>query len=135
MLKKKIWIPLLSVCVLTMGCGLFSERKVAPRVDVSKPVARQPSATLTPPVRCPANRWTNCNGTSSHATTCKAGHTYYTCNPQAVNAHKWHRKAGVKCPAHAWTNCNGATSHAKTCGRGHKYYTCNPAARRAHGWH
>ena len=88
-----------------------------------------------PPKKCPAHRWTNCGGTVSHATTCGAGHTYYTCNPSAVSAHKWHVKAGVNCPAHAWTNCNGARSHATTCGQGHSYYTCNPEAVSAHSWH
>ena len=85
-----------------------------------------------PTVKCPANSWTNCGGTSSHATTCGLGHTYYTCNPSAVSSHSGH-SAG--CPASQWTRCGGSSSHAKTCGRGHKYYTCNPAARRAHGWH
>ena len=88
-----------------------------------------------PPKKCPAHRWTNCGSSTSHATTCRAGHTYYTCNPNAVKAHKWHVKAGVNCPAHAWTNCNGATSHSTTCGQGHKYYTCNPKAVTAHSWH
>ena len=107
----------------------FSHRSVA------CPTKNGVGHTAPEPIRCPANSWTNCGGTSSHATTCRAGHTYYRCNRAAVNAHKWHRKAGVNCPAHAWTNCNGSSSHQTTCGRGHKYYTCNPSARRAHGWH
>lgn len=85
----------------------------------------------TPKVVCPADAWTNCGGTKSHATTCGAGHSYYTCNPAAVQAHDWH----TGCPADAWTNCGGLTSHAKECGRGHWYYTCNPAAVQAHSWH
>ena len=100
-----------------------------PKVPPKKPDPPEPK------VVCPADSWTNCGGRVSHATTCKAGHTYYTCNPEAVSAHKWHIKAGVKCPAHAWTNCNGARSHATTCGQGHSYYTCNPEAVSAHSWH
>ena len=48
------------------------------------------SGNTTAPVVCPANRWTGCGGTSSHATTCGRGHSYYTCNPNAVSAHSWH---------------------------------------------
>ena len=48
------------------------------------------SGNNTSAVVCPANRWTGCGGTSSHATTCGRGHTYYTCNSNAVAAHGWH---------------------------------------------
>ena len=88
-------------------------------------------SSCTPKVVCPADAWTNCGGTKSHATTCGAGHSYYTCNPDAVQAHDWH----TGCPADDWTNCGGLTSHGKECGRGHWYYTCNPAAVQAHSWH
>lgn len=88
-----------------------------------------------PKVVCPANSWTNCGGTVSHATTCPAGHTYYTCNPDAVSAHSWHRASPVMCPANAWTNCRGTVSHATVCGEGHTYYTCNPSAVSAHSGH
>ena len=85
---------------------------------------------------CPAHRWTNCGGTSSHATTCRAGHTYYSCNPEAVSAHKNHKPANpVKCPAHSWTSCGGTSSHATTCKAGHTYYSCNPKAVSAHKNH
>ncbi len=91
---------------------------------------------LPPPVRCPANSWTNCGGTSSHATKCKSGHTYYTCNLSAVTARKGHQKnTPVVCPAHSWTGCGGTSSHATTCKAGHPYYSCNPAAVTAHKWH
>lgn len=88
-------------------------------------------SSCTPKVVCPADAWTNCGGTKSHATTCGVGHSYYTCNPAAVQAHDWH----TGCPADSWTNCGGLTSHKKKCGRGHWYYTCNPAAVQAHSWH
>ena len=84
-----------------------------------------------PTTLCPANAWTNCGSTTSHATKCGVGHLYYTCNPEAVSAHESH----TGCPADSWTNCGGWSSHAKECGRGHEYYTCNPAAVRAHSWH
>ncbi len=88
------------------------------------------------PVVCPAHSWTNCGGTSSHATTCGADHTYYTCNPSAVTAHKGHQKnTPVVCPAHSWTGCGGTSSHATTCKAGHPYYSCNPSAVTAHKWH
>ncbi len=45
-----------------------------------------------PKVVCPADSWTKCGGTVSHAATCQAGHTYYTCNPSAVSAHSRHKK-------------------------------------------
>ena len=83
-----------------------------------------------PTVVCPAHSWTSCGGTVSHATTCGSGHTYYTCNPEAVSAHIGH--IAVVCPAHSWTSCGGMVSHATTCGSGHTYYTCNPSAV---SWH
>ena len=49
-----------------------------------------PSAPSIPTVVCPANEWTNCGGTVSHATTCGRDHPYYTCNPNAVSYHSWH---------------------------------------------
>ena len=84
-----------------------------------------------PTTLCPANAWTNCGSTTSHAKECGVGHVYYTCNPEAVSAHESH----TGCPANGWTNCGGWSSHGKECGRGHLYYTCNPAAVRAHSWH
>ncbi len=83
-----------------------------------------------PTVVCPAHSWTSCGGTVSHATTCGSGHTYYTCNPEAVSAHIGH--IAVVCPAHSWTSCAGTVSHATTCGSGHTYYACNPSAV---SWH
>ena len=103
--------------------------------SVPKPTPKPP-----PAVKCPANSWTNCGGTSSHATKCKAGHTYYTCNPSAVSSHSGHKKPtpkppAVKCPANSWTNCGGTSSHATKCKAGHSYYSCNPSAVNAHKWH
>ena len=39
---------------------------------------------------CPAHAWTGCKGTKSHAETCPAGHSYYTCNKAATAAHEAH---------------------------------------------
>ena len=41
-------------------------------------------------VACRADAWTSCGGTVSHAATCPAGHTYYTCNLTAKAAHEAH---------------------------------------------
>ncbi|MXV84386.1 hypothetical protein F4Z98_13575, partial [Candidatus Poribacteria bacterium] len=53
MLRKKIWIPILCVFVIAMGCGLFYGRKVANQepVKVYKPVevSKQPVAPKPPP--------------------------------------------------------------------------------------
>lgn len=88
------------------------------------------------PVVCPAHSWTNCRGTVSHATTCRAEHTYYSCNAKAVRAHSGHTApAPIRCPANSWTNCGGTSSHATTCRAGHTYYSCNRKAVKAHKWH
>ena len=61
-----------------------------------------------PPSLCPANAWTNCGNTSSDATTCGGGHTYYTCNPSAVAYHgdsKSCRRGGC---SNTWSNCQRA---------------------------
>ena len=45
-------------------------------------------------VRCPANGWTDCGGSSSTAhksSACSAGHTYWTCN-SGVNVSRWENK-------------------------------------------
>ena len=51
MLKKNIWIPLLSVLVIAMGCGLFYGQKVANQepVKVYKPVEIEQTPTPKPP--------------------------------------------------------------------------------------
>ena len=52
MLRKKIWIPILCVFVIAMGCGLFYGRKVTKQepVKVYKPVeSQQPTAPKPPP--------------------------------------------------------------------------------------
>lgn len=98
-----------------------------------KPAPPPPPA---PDPICPAHAWTNCGGTVSHATTCPAGHNYYSCYPRAVAAHSGHTAPPpAVCPADDWTNCGGTVSHSTTCGRGHSYYSCNPDAVRAHSWH
>ena len=49
--QKRIWIPILSVLVLAMGCGLFYGQKVANQepIKVYKPVDVQQPATPKPP--------------------------------------------------------------------------------------
>ncbi len=49
--QKRFWIPILSVLVIAMGCGLFYGRKVANQapVKVYKPVDVQQPATPKPP--------------------------------------------------------------------------------------
>ena len=42
------------------------------------------------PVVCPADSLTSCGGTVSHATTCAAGHSYYTCDAAEVVTHSGH---------------------------------------------
>ena len=51
MLRKKIWIPILCVFVIAMGCGLFYGRKVANQepVKVYKPASVEQPATPKPP--------------------------------------------------------------------------------------
>ncbi len=56
------------------------------------PAPKKPDPPPKPKSACPADSWTNCGGTVSHAATCQAGHTYYTCNPSAVSAHSRHKK-------------------------------------------
>ena len=61
----------------------------------------------TPTTLCPANGWTNCGSTTSHAKECGRGDTYYTCNPSAVASHgdKSCRRAGC---SNNWSNCQSA---------------------------
>ena len=51
MLNKNVWIPILSVLVIAMGCGLFYGQKVANQepIKVYKPVDVQQPATPKPP--------------------------------------------------------------------------------------
>ncbi len=92
-----------------------------------------------PQIVCPANRWTSCGGTVSHATTCGADHSYYTCNPSAVSSHSGYTSKPdppqIVCPANRWTKCGGTSSHSTTCKAGHSYYSCNASAVNAHKWH
>ena len=52
MLRKRVWIPILSIFVIVIGCGLFYGHKVAHQepVKVYKPVeSQQPTAPKPPP--------------------------------------------------------------------------------------
>ena len=68
-----------------------------------------PEPTPTPPppspTLCPANAWTGCGSTTSHATTCGGGHTYYTCNPSAVSWHQTSRTCKRSSCGASYTNC------------------------------
>ena len=68
-----------------------------------------PSPPPPPPptTLCPANGWTNCGSTKSHAKECGGGDTYYTCNPSALAYHgdKSCRRAGC---SNTWSNCQSA---------------------------
>lgn len=66
------------------------------------------------PTLCPANSWTGCGSTTSDATTCGSGHTYYTCNPSAVS---WHT-ADRTCSR---TGCNATYTD---CSRGSETKHC-----------
>ncbi len=96
------------------------------------------------PVVCPADSWTDCGGTVSHAATCPAGHSYYTCNSSSASTHSAHTappppppppEDPVVCPADSWTDCGGTVSHAATCAAGHSYYTCNSSSASTHSAH
>ena len=49
--RKRVWIPIVSVLVIAMGCGLFYGRKVAHQepIKVYKPVEVEKPATPKPP--------------------------------------------------------------------------------------
>ena len=61
-----------------------------------------------PPSLCPANAWTNCGNTSSDATTCGGGHTYYTCNSSAVAYHGDSQSCRRGGCSNTWSNCQSA---------------------------
>ena len=68
-----------------------------------------PTPTPAPPptVVCPANSWTNCGGTTSHASTCSGGHSYYTCG----TANAWHQDRTCTRCSQTYQNCgNSATA-------------------------
>ena len=66
-----------------------------------------PTPTPTPAVVCPANSWTNCGGTTSHAATCTDGHSYWTCG----TANAWHQDRTCTRCSQTYQNCsNSATA-------------------------
>ena len=78
--------------------------------------APPPAPVPTPTVVCPADSWTNCGGTSSHAQTCRSGHTYYTCGT-AEPHHKDRTctrcgETYTKC-SHTATSCGGTRWHTQ----------------------
>ncbi|MDE0465967.1 MAG: hypothetical protein OYL97_02830 [Candidatus Poribacteria bacterium] len=119
-----------------------------------------PTPTPTPTVVCPADSWTSCGGTTSHASTCSGGHSYYTCASQAwhqdrtctrcsqtyqncgnsasaCQSNHWHTdQALVACGGKSWTGCTARLSsksaHRVSCtnGCGNDYWTCGSWASR-----
>ena len=69
-------------------------------------------------VLCPANAWTNCGNTTSDATTCIGGHTYYTCNRNAVDRHQSRTCARPNCSS-TFSKC---TNGDRTCSGGAYIY-------------
>lgn len=59
-----------------------------------------------PTVVCPADSWTNCDGTTSHASTCTGGHSYYTCGTE--NA--WHQDRTCTRCSQTYQNCGNSAS-------------------------
>ena len=80
--------------------------------------APTPTPTPTPTVVCPANSWTNCGGTTSHASTCTGGHTYYTCG----TANAWHQDRTCTRCSQTYQNCGNS---ATAC-QGSKWHTETP---------
>ena len=132
-----------------------------PRTPTDTPRRPKPDPPPPPKSACPADSWTSCGGSSSHAATCSAGHSYYTCASQAwhkdrtctrcsqtyqdctnsssaCQSNHWHTDkaiAKVKCGASGWTGCTTSVSssseHRTTCSGGHSYWTCGTA----NDWH
>ena len=71
-----------------------------------------------PTIVCPANSWTNCGGTTSHASTCTGGHTYYTCG----TANAWHQDRTCTRCSQTYQNCGNS---ATAC-QGSKWHTETP---------
>ena len=65
-----------------------------------------PPPPPTPTVVCPADSWTNCGGTSSHASTCTGSHTYYTCG----TATAWHQDRTCTRCSQTYQNCGNSAS-------------------------
>lgn len=119
---------------------------------------KNPDPPPPPSVACPADSWTSCGGTTSHASTCSAGHSYYTCASQAwhkdrtctrcsqtyqdctnsasaCQSNHWHTDQAIRCGASSWTGCttsvSSSTEHRRTCRENHQYWTCGTAEE----WH
>jgi len=125
------------------------------------PPPKTPDPPPPPKSACPADSWSKCGGSTSHAATCSAGHSYYTCASQAwhkdrtctrcsqtyqdctnsssaCQSNHWHTDkaiAKIKCGASGWTGCTTSVSssseHRTTCSGGHSYWTCGTA----NDWH
>ena len=77
-----------------------------------------PAPPPPPTVVCPADSWTNCDGTTSHASTCTGGHTYYTCG----TANAWHQDRTCTRCSQTYQNCGNS---ATAC-QGSKWHTETP---------
>ena len=82
------------------------------------PPTPTPTPAPTPTVVCPANSWTNCGGTTSHASTCSGGHSYYTCG----TANAWHQNRTCTRCSQTYQNC----SNSATACQSSKWHTETP---------
>ncbi|MCY3721789.1 MAG: hypothetical protein OXG97_06175, partial [Candidatus Poribacteria bacterium] len=67
---------------------------------------RSPKPKPKPTSACPANSWTNCGGSSSHAATCAAGHSYWTCG----TANEWHATRTCTRCGHTYQKCTNTST-------------------------
>lgn len=58
-----------------------------------------------PKSACPADSWTKCGGSTSHAATCSAGHSYYTCASLA-----WHKDRTCTRCSKTYQDCKNSAS-------------------------
>ena len=86
-----------------------------PRTSTDPP--RRPKPDPPPPKpksACPADSWSKCGGSSSHAATCSAGHSYYTCASQA-----WHKDRTCSRCSQTYQDCTNSSSACQ----GSKWHT------------
>ena len=88
-------------CTNSGTCGGSSSSDDSSSDDSSSSDSR--SVTL-----CPAHSWTGCGSSTSHATTCGGGHTYYTCNTSAVARHGNSRMCRRSSCGNTWSGCQSA---------------------------
>ena len=100
-------------CTVTnfYACDSHTHSYPAPPPTPPPPPPPEPEPPPPPsPTLCPANAWTGCGSTTSHAKTCGGGHTYYTCNPSAVAYHAPSRTCRRSGCGNTWAQCQMAPS-------------------------